>query len=402
MHLDLLLLGKLLIQNGNYSFEFELVRGSDAVHLASFQYSGTKDELTTIRDKVQRDVYSKLQATNKPIQTIRGSTQNPQAYSYYLNARELVYQRTIESSTAALQQYESAIRLDPGFARAYAGLATAHVAHYNFTRSQDDHAKAKQAAEKALQLDPDLAEAHAVLGLIAFHVDWNFVAAEGNIRHALALEPHQALYHAWLANLLSVEGRFDESLHEISEAHADDPHWPFLYVLEISLAGGARDYGRALDAAEKYDELVGHTSTASDYKAWAFFQMGSYEQAIAEWHSMAVLEKDETRMLLEDRGLNAFRQGGITAYAAVRLDASLNGPGSMVQRHPLDFVPAEWYAVMNDRDHAIAELEQAVAQRAPQALDIVVNPMFENLHDDPRFLALLAHAGLKLHPKGKS
>ncbi len=403
MHLDLLLIGKLTEHGKNCTLQLELVRGRDAVHMASFQYFGSKDELATIRDRVQRDIFASLSVTRRSIQAAHGSTENSDAYGTYLQARELAYNRTLESLAAAVKQYALALRYDPGFARAYAGMATAYLANYGYSDSNEDLLQARAAAENALRLDPGLAEAHAVLGINAFRNDWNFTRAENELRRALQLEPHHAAYHGWLAELLVIEGHPDESLREIDAAHMDDPLWPQVYNIEVIVAAEAQNFSRAIDAARKSIELSPGSPYSHDRLAWCLFYAKRYPEAIAEWHTMASMEKDEERMALEDRGLAAYRRGGIAAYAAVRLEAATRSTTAAMSRHPNDFIPAEWYSFTHDSDHAIAELDKTVARHDAGPLDLSLNPMFDSLHRDPRFLTLLAQVGLKLpvaYPQG--
>jgi DNA-binding winged helix-turn-helix (wHTH) protein/TolB-like protein/Tfp pilus assembly protein PilF len=398
-NLDLLLIGSLKPDGGKYVLQFELIRGSDGVHVASFQYVGAEDELATIRDKVQRDVFANLNVTRTSIQAIRGSTQVPQAYGYYLAARELAYRRTSESLPVALQQYKLAIDRDPSFAKAYAGLASAYLANFDYTGLPEDQRNAEVAANQALKLDPDLAEAHASIGLIAFLRDWDFVSAERELRRAIDLEPHQAANHAWLAQLLVIESRFDESLHQIDLAKADDPLWPQVYNIETLVAGGARSYDRAMQAAKRYEELLPGSPAARDGIAWADFSLGRYEDAIAEWRIMASIEKDEWRVALEDRGLQAFRQGGPVAYANVHIQAAITQPNKTAS-HSNDFVLAEWEAFAGNRSVAMGELEKEVAHHDDDAIDIAINPMFDSLHSDPRYINLVTRIGLKLPVAG--
>ena len=398
-NLDLLLLGSLVRENGRCVLQFELIRGRDAVHVASFQYSGAEDELATIRDKVQRDVFANLNVTRTSIQAVRGSTQVPQAYGFYLTARELAYRRTSESLPGAIEQYKLAIDRDPTFAKGYAGLASAYLANYDYTGLAEDQRNAEVAAHKALALDPDLAEAHASVGLIAFLRDWEFASAEREIRRAIELEPHQAANHAWLAQVLVIEGRFDESLHQIDLAKADDPLWPQVYNIETLVAGGARSYDRAMQAAKRYQEMVPGSPSARDGIAWAYFSLGRYEDAIAEWRIMASIEKDEWRVELEDRGLEAFRQGGPVAYAKVHLEAALKHPEKTAS-HSNDFVAAEWHAFAGDHEAAMVELEHEVARHDDDALDVAINPMFDGLHSDPRYISMLTRIGLKVPVAG--
>jgi tetratricopeptide (TPR) repeat protein len=258
--------------------------------------------------------------------------------------------------------------------------------------------RAKELAAEALRRNPGLAEAHAVLGFASFLRDWDASLGEKELRSAIRLDSDQAFYHNLLSVILSDQGRFDESLHEIDLAHAADPSWDGAYETESYLALNARQTSRAINATQKYVNLRPNWPPAHDSMAWSLFSAGQYTQAIAEWRLMAVLEKDENRARLEDDGLTAFRRGGIRAYARVRLAASL--VASKGQAHRNDFVLAEWYAFAGEKDKAIAALQEVVARHDPLSLQLAVDPMYDSLHRDPRYLALLTRIGLSLpsHP----
>ena len=392
LHLDVVLLGRLRIQGDRCIMQFELIRSRDFLHLASFQYEGGRDELTMIRDKLQRDLFIRLQGETKSAQAIRGSTENPQAYSEYLQARELTEVRDAAVLNQALTHYQKAIDLDPRFAQAYSGMATAHIALRYFDPA-DHQQKAQQLAEHALQLDPGLAEAHAVLGDIAFRSAWNFKLGESELRKAVELEPHKATYHAWLAGLLADEERNGEALEEINQGIADDPLWPSIYSMAAFVAGAARDNTRMLADVNKYLSLVPDSAYTHDQLAWAYFAANRYSEALDQWQRMAEMEKDPARIELEQRGRDAFSHGGILAYAHVRLDA-IEHHTIDTTHHPNDFIPAEWYAFVGQPDKALPALQQIVANHDGEAVQLAINTMFDNLHDDPRFRALLRQIGL--------
>jgi DNA-binding winged helix-turn-helix (wHTH) protein/tetratricopeptide (TPR) repeat protein len=394
LHLDMLLFGRIRVQDERCIAQFELVRTRDSLHLASFQYEGGQDELAVMRDKLQRDLFVRLQSKSTSVQAIRGSTENPQAYSEYLKARELTQIRDPKSLNEALAHYEKAVRLDPDFAQAYSGMATAHIALRYFDPA-DHQEKAQKLAENALQLDPYLAEAHGVLGDVAFRSAWNFALGESELRRAVESEPQRAIYHAWLAGLLADEGRGDEAQVEIDHAIADDPLWPSVYSMAAFVAGANRDNVRLLAAVQKYLSLVPDSAYTHDQLAWAYFSMQRYEDALSEWKKMAEMEKDSARIALEERGRLAFRDGGIQSYARVRLGA-IERHTVETARHPNDFVPAEWYAFVGENDKALGALQHLVASHDGEAVQLAVNPMFDNLHNDPRFIALLQQVGLNL------
>jgi DNA-binding winged helix-turn-helix (wHTH) protein/tetratricopeptide (TPR) repeat protein len=395
LHLDMLLLGKFRVQGDRCTVQFELVRGRDSLHLASFQYEGSKDELAVIRDKLQRDIFLNLQGKDKSMQSIRGSTDDPQAYGEYLQGRELTRLRDPTALNQALIQYQAAIQRDPKFAEAYAGMAATHLALRYFSNPEEHQNAARQLAQQALQLDPQLAEAHAALGDVALRSTWDFALGERELRRAIELDPHKATYHAWLSSLLVYEGRFDEAMSEIDLAVADDPLWPLVYSMATYVAGMAHDSTRAIAFAQKYVALVPDSPESHNQLGWAYFCDKRYDEALAEWRQMAEIDKDPARIALEERGREAYHRGGIAAYALVRLEA-MERHDPETTRRPNDFDPAEWYAFTGQRDKAIAALQRVVANHDGAAVLLAVNPMLDNLHDDPRFQSLLHQVGLTL------
>jgi DNA-binding winged helix-turn-helix (wHTH) protein/Tfp pilus assembly protein PilF/TolB-like protein len=397
LHLDVLLLGKFRVQDNLCSVEFELVRGRDSVHLASFRYTGRKDALAIIRDKLQRDIFLTLQDKENSLQYIHGSSDDSAAYAQYLQGRELARARDLPTLNQALDHYRLAIERDPRFAQAYAGMASTHLAlrYFDIPHTVDHQNQAKQLAQKALQLDPQLAEPHAILGEVAFRSVWDFNLGESELRRASELEPHKAVYHTWLAALLADEGRFEEAQAEIDLAIADDPLWPAVYSMATFVAGVARDNNRMLAYIRKYLMLVPDSSYSHDQLAWAYFSAKRYDDALTEWSRTAELDKDPERIALEARGRAAYRRGGIRAYALVRLEA-IERQSPETTRHANDFVPAEWYAFTAQNDKALLSLQRVVANHDREAVQLAVNPMFDNLHDDPRFRSLLSQIGLTL------
>jgi tetratricopeptide (TPR) repeat protein len=302
---------------------------------------------------------------------------------------------TAAGQNSAIAHYQSAITLDPAFARAYAGMAITYLSMAGAADRAEKMNQAKLLAEKAERINPLVAEAHTVLGVIAIRDEWNAARGEAELRRALELDPNNAANHAYLAELLADEGHADEALHQVDVARTSDPLWPYINAIDTFVSGAAHQYDRGVDAARRNVAMAPNSSRAHDQLAWSLFDAGRYEESIAEWRATAVIDKDKARVALEDRGLAEFRRGGATAYAAVRVSAIEEHPEATTS-HPHDFVPEEWYAFVGDRDHAIAALQQTIDRHDPSALDLAVNPMLDNLHRDPRFLSLLSRVGLSL------
>ncbi|MFB3815965.1 MAG: winged helix-turn-helix domain-containing tetratricopeptide repeat protein [Terriglobales bacterium] len=396
LHLDVLLMGDFKIEGKNCDLQFELVRGRDFAHLASFRYSGTKDDLATFRNRIQRELYTRLELTRYASQPAQVRATAPRAYEAYLRARYYLSQQTDESLHKAVEQFGRAVAADASFAKAWAGMAHAHavMADHGVRRRDDSYHTAKELATRAIQMDASLAEARAVLGWVAFRLEWNFRDAERELRRAVELDPSQASYHIWLAVILCVQGRFHESFEQIDRARAADPFWPSTYLAEAFVASSARQNARMIDAAQALVKMLPEWPLAHLELAWALWYAGRHEEAIAEWRHMALLEHDTARMELEDRGLSAFRRGGVPAYAKIRLDGLSRGAGWAHAEN--EFVAAEWYAYAGEADRAVAALEDMVAHREPDVLQMAVNPAYVSLHQDSRFLTLLSRVGLSL------
>jgi tetratricopeptide (TPR) repeat protein len=165
-------------------------------------------------------------------------------------------------------------------------------------------------------------------------------------------------------------------------------------MTEIFLAGAARQYPRSIGAGKKLIALMPGWSLAYDQMGLTQWYAGRHEEAIDSWRKMAMLEKDTARLKLEDRGLEAFRRGGVAAYARLRIEAAKSGVHWAHAEN--DFDLAEWYVYAGLREQALQALETKVARHDPGALQIAINPPFDGLHQDLRFLALLSRVGLTL------
>ena len=397
-NVDDVLLGSILKQGDGYDLKFELVRAADSVHLASFEYSGAKQDLPAIRDRLQHDIFYYLQSRATTVQAINGSTNDPEAYQYYLQGLQLMPPRSNPDSLRKAQSaFQQAIARDPNFAAAYAGIATAYLRTSFYNTAGDDQPlhKAQDYARQAIRLDPVLAQAHAVLGFADYAQDWDFANAETELRSAIQLDPSQADSHDWLGLLYVTQGRFDEGLQQVALAHANDPRWPSVYSMEGVLANFARRDEQAIAAGRTYLTLLPNLPLAHNTMAWIDFKAGRYQDAVAEWRQMAVLQNDTARIEFEDRGMETLKTKGIRAYAQLHLDAIQSKRGTSQWN---DFNPSEWYACAGKREESVAQLEQLANDHSFYVLQIAVDPLYDSFHEDPRYLALLNRLGLHVPP----
>jgi Tfp pilus assembly protein PilF/TolB-like protein len=388
---DLLLLGKFEVKDGLCLIDLELVRSADFGHLATFHYQGTQAEFRHLLTRAQQDIFMRLHLNATPSAALK-ATSNPQAYEAYLEGRRSLIERTDESLNASVASFKKAVAIDPKFARAYSGLASAYMILAARDSFPDGYQMARGLALHALELDPSLAEAHAILGCIAMSKDWNAHEADRELGRALELDPDEASYHLWAATLYNFEGRFEDSLRQIDLARQEDPYWPPVYETEVGVAANAGEKKRLATAAELLLKLTPAWPLAHRQIAASYWIAGLHKDAIEEWRTLARMESDSDGVLQEEAGLEALRTHGPTAYAKLRLRAMDRSPG---QSDPYEL--AEWCSYAGDTERAFALLQTLIVHRDPQAVAVSIDPAFAPLHRDPRFPAMLSAAGLNFN-----
>ncbi len=388
-HLDIILLTKFSVQEQACTLEFELVRARDAVHLGSFHYAGRVDDLSSIRDRVQREVFERLDLVRYVTHPVSAASTDPRAYELYLRGRFDLLQQTNESLTRAIDEFTTVTSIDPHFAKAYSGMANAYVtlADHDGLPVEEGYQRAMVLARKAVEMDPASAEGHALLGYTSLLPGSNVKFAEQEIRRAIELEPNSARYHLWLAVLFGEEARFDEGYHQIDLARAADPFWPIISIPEAFIASSARDTDRMVEAGNRLLKMEPDWSVSHDEMAWIYWYAGLPKMAAQQWLAMAQLDHDRQRIDLEEQGLKALDRGGATAYIHLRVKAA---PEAMSWKHSYhDFFEPEWYSCSGDRESAIRLLQQIVEKKEAGSLVIAVNPMYDSLRADKRFVVLI-------------
>jgi DNA-binding winged helix-turn-helix (wHTH) protein/tetratricopeptide (TPR) repeat protein/TolB-like protein len=396
LHLDAILFTQ-FIQNGDQCvLQVEMVRSSDSTHLNSWHYSGTTAQLGLIRDQMQRDIFAYWKGPGENQRASKGGTEDAAAYELYLRARYHARQRSPDSLQAAVKEYQQALDRDPQFAKAYAGLADANYALSSVMvmDTRNGYSKAESYATKALELAPNLAEAHAILGYMYFRNDWRFADGEQEIRQAITLDPAEPNYHNWYATMLTMLGRFQEAASELDTAKKYDPYWAPIYATEAYLDASSHQWEKMNKATDMLVALKPDWPGTYDELAWGYWLSDHPEKAIAEWRKMAVMKKDLNRTALEDRGMQAFRQGGAKAYAKLRLKAAIDR-ADMNPGDP-DFQIAEWYAYSGDNENCLLALKKMVDSHDMRVLEISFNPAYAALRHDPRYQELLRRVGLPL------
>jgi serine/threonine protein kinase len=174
----------------------QLIQVSDGFHLWSESYDRDLNDVFAVQDDIARSVTGSLKVTLLGEKTAAPSARgtNAEAYNAYLKGRYFLKRRSQENMEKALGYFEQAIKLDPGYAPAWEGLAMTHnrQALFGYAPFAEAFRKGRAAAEQALALDRTLAGAHGEMGYVQMGYDWDWLGADASLKRALALEPGSA------------------------------------------------------------------------------------------------------------------------------------------------------------------------------------------------------------------
>ena len=172
-----ILSGRVMQRGENLVISTELVNVSDNSHIWGEQYNRKVSDILAVQEEISREISEKLSlklASEDEKKLAKHATENTEAYQLYLKGRFYWNKRRADDLKTSIEYFRQATEKDPGYALAYAGLASTYgiIPEYSGMPSEEYSIKAEAAAKKALELDPTLSEAHAALGLIKVDYSW--------------------------------------------------------------------------------------------------------------------------------------------------------------------------------------------------------------------------------------
>jgi len=215
--------GSVRVHGEDLRITADLIEAANGVQVWSKTYDTWMRNLFTAQQEIAMDV---TKALHLDLATTAGSPVGvkTEAYLLYIQGRQYMHQRTAGSLAQAIDYFRQAIDSDPGFPRAYSGLADSYMLAWQYGGVELALATraARTAVERALALNPNLPEAHASLGLIELQRG-NYQAAAPHLRRATALDANYAMAHMWLGRSQALMGEFRRALAAFERAAQIDP-----------------------------------------------------------------------------------------------------------------------------------------------------------------------------------
>jgi TolB-like protein/Tfp pilus assembly protein PilF len=312
------------------------------------------------------------------------------ALESYFIGKLMLEQRTNRSLMAAIDYFEAVVELDPNFALGWSGLADAYMLlpEYSYTFDSDLlQRRAREAVLKALSLDPGLPEVRATEAWYQLRFfDW--VSAEQAFREALAVAPDNTNALHWLSHTLSWQGQHEEAIELARRAVEADPQSKMMRTNLAYILNDARRFDEGLELARQLREIdpdytIQHRSYYL-HNLWAGRSVAAADTFAGYVETVggdraAAQRIGEMWIAYAERGEAHEVPGDLTAAALVGNDDL-----------------GQVLAFAGDAEGAINALQVAVAEQSGSraVFNMKINPGYDFIRQDPRFIALLEEVGL--------
>jgi pentatricopeptide repeat protein len=391
---DAIVEGSVMRDGNRIRVHAQLIRAATDEHFWSETYDRESRDVLTLESEVAQSIAEKVEVTITGKERERLAavpSVSPEVYESYLKGRFVLGKSNnaadIEES---IGYFDQAIKKDPTFAPAYVGLANAYGELGSvFIGAPPDTVRpqAMSAVRKALELDPESTEAHVLLAEV-LQEQWQWSEAEAEYRRALELNPNDAAAHLGFANWLLCQGRTEEALAWARRGRELDP-----------LAGSGPDIGWILFCAHRYDEAERELRSLLALRpvdsgnlwilGFILVEKGQPQEAIPALEK-AVSVSDRSPSIIGVL-IRAY------AHAGRRTDA-LRLLEELKRRNQAGYVPSaaflDAYLGLGDNEQAVVWLEQAYKEHSSTVQFLKVQPYFDPIRSDPRFVDLVRRVGL--------
>jgi TolB-like protein/Tfp pilus assembly protein PilF/tRNA A-37 threonylcarbamoyl transferase component Bud32 len=382
---DGVITGRARLEPGQVAITLELADGDTEEILWSEQFEAPPQKILDLYRRATKAVAERMGVHLDEEDLARLTTSqevDPQVYQALLQARFHWQKLTREGLDTAEDYYRQAIELsDSTSAEAWWGLSRIPGlrAQMGLITGEEARAGGDEARRRALELDATIDQD----GGFAAWTDWNFAGAERLFRASLESDPTNSVTRAYFSHVLLYRGKKEEAVEQAERAVEADPY----NTLVLAVYGQFLNFVRRYDEAEAVFQRVLERApddpiSLSNFRSTYHLQ-GRYDDAMDIWRAFYLrgVRPDTVAAQALDRG---YAQGGYrSALRAVadefasRNDARLN------------WQIATLYARAGDGPRALDYLERALAVHDPNTPYIIVDPIFDDLRDEPRFMAVV-------------
>jgi TolB-like protein/cytochrome c-type biogenesis protein CcmH/NrfG len=366
----------------------QLIRVDNGYHLWSETYDRDSSDIFKVQDDISSAVVAALKVKLLSTPEANGrQTTNADAHSQYLVGRELLSRGNWKLAPAAAEAFRRAIRLDPNYVAAWAGLARAlHDAAEDMPPAEQtaQRREALASAEKAVALGPQVADGYVERGYLR---TWNlrdFAGADADYQRARALAPEDTnVLRGYIGSVLYPTGRIEEGLSLAQQVLKADPlnsgAWRSVGFMQYQHG----DFPAARESLQRSLDINPDQSNSAAFVVYSYVVEGKPALALpwVERSANEVFREQAAALVQHDLGHQAEAQRNLDVLIA----RWANNAAYQI---------AEVYARWGDKDAAFHWLDRAEQQRDGGMTLLKVDLLLKSLHGDPRYSALMRKMNL--------
>jgi len=378
---DAIIEGSIVRSGGRIRITTQLVDARTDRHLWAQSFEGSDSDILSLQDSVAQQIAVQARLVLAP--AAPHVAVNPAAHDAYLRGRYFFDKQDFSHS---LESFQQAVALDPAYASAFAGYASALDAAATFSIGTPEQLmpRAVAAAQRAIELDPQNGEAYTALGSVETIYEWNWTAAEQNITRGIALNPNDSIAEFKYAVYLDAVGRADEAVTHMRRAVQLNP---LSFIINRRLGATlylARYYDEALSQLQRAAEMEQHTGSIDNYISLIYEQKGERDQAVQ--HDLIALHEKNPRF--EVAALpGIYQRRGWQAYWRARSRIILDTSADACTAYEIGIADLR----INEVDHAFDSFQHALDSHCFYMAFIRVDPLLDSVRHDSRYTALLKH-----------
>jgi TolB-like protein/Flp pilus assembly protein TadD len=397
LQLDVVIEGSVLIEGDSVRISIGLIDALNDQHLWAQSYERRLCDVLSWQSEVARSIARKIEVKVTPLEDARLRkirSVDPETHAAYLRGRYYWHQFFTETGLkAALAHFRQAIELDPGYARAWSGMADCFsaMAVQSMLPPAEAATDAANAVKQSLALDPLSAEVHASMAAVQLFFEWNWASAERALKSALDLSPscwgahslftHYALARGWGEQAITAARRALD-LDPLSAAANIDLAWAYLLN---------REYPKALEQGLRILNMKFNFPLAHVNLGQVYLCIRKYELAVQAIENAQQPDGATPAPILAMLGY-AY---GLAGKSGAAREIFLRMEELSKRCYVSSYDWAVLHTGLGTKDKALRCLNQAFNERSPRMIWLKVEPAFDSLRGDRHFESLVLRLGLE-------
>jgi TolB-like protein/Tfp pilus assembly protein PilF len=391
LNVDRILEGSVRKSGNRVRVTAQLINTADGYHIWSENYDRNLTDIFEVQEEISNMIANKcrenLTESGHEEKLVKIQTQNLEAYTFFLKGLYFHNRITPADSKKAIEWFEKAITIEPGYAEAYA-MSAANYAFLGATgqiQPREAFEIVHRYADRALELDNSLAAGYAAKGSAYLLYDWKWEKAYESLFKAIELNPATTSAHQLLSFYYMITGRKKDAVDIMEKAVQVDPLSPIVnqYLAEAYFSAGRTD--DALKQVESLLDIHPQMRSALQLKGWCIGVNGDWKKAAAIFEELYRLVNHPLKGLTPLACSYAHLGEAAKALECIGKieQRQIEEPGTVLDAD----LAMIWWA-LEEKDKSFHHLFQCVEKRMGPVAMIIDHPMFKEMSHDPRYLLL--------------